>query len=67
MKGLSRERPWPECVRRTASNHPDGEVTLAWTVAQDLMDPYRHNDPELGRTLHAWQGPASLWCSSPWW
>jgi hypothetical protein len=21
--------------------------------------------PELGRTLHAWQIPASLWCSSP--
>jgi transposase len=29
---------------------PDGEVTLAWTVAQDLMDLYRLDDPETART-----------------
>jgi transposase len=29
---------------------PDGEVTLAWTVAQDLMDIYRLDNPGLART-----------------
>jgi transposase len=29
---------------------PDGEVTLAWTIAQDLMDLYQQRDPELART-----------------
>jgi len=24
---------------------PDGDVTLAWSVAQDLMDLYRHTIP----------------------
>lgn len=33
---------------------PDGEVTLAWTVAQDLMDFYQHGNPELAHT-HAEQ------------
>jgi transposase len=28
---------------------PDGETTLAWTVAQDLMDLYQHDDPERAR------------------
>jgi transposase len=28
---------------------PDGEVTLAWTVAQDLMALYRLDDPDLAR------------------
>ena len=28
---------------------PDGEVTLAWTVAQDLMALYRHDDPDQAR------------------
>ena len=28
---------------------PDGEVTLAWTVAQDLMDLYRLDDPDQAR------------------
>ena len=28
---------------------PDGETTLAWTIAQDLMDLYRHDDAELAR------------------
>jgi transposase len=28
---------------------PDGEVTLAWTVAQDLMGLYQLIDPELAR------------------
>ena len=28
---------------------PYGEVTLAWTIAQDLMDLCRHDDPELAR------------------
>jgi transposase len=28
---------------------PDGEVTLAWTVAQDLMDLYRLDDPNRAR------------------
>jgi transposase len=32
---------------------PDGEVTLAWTVAQDLMDLYRLEDPDLARTRAA--------------
>ena len=27
---------------------PDGEVTLAWTVAQDLMDLYCLDDPRPG-------------------
>ena len=31
----------------------DGEVTLAWTIAQDLMDLYRLNDPDLARTRAA--------------
>ena len=25
---------------------PDGEVTIAWTIAQQVMDLYQHNDPE---------------------
>jgi transposase len=29
---------------------PDGEVTLAWTVAQDVMALYRHRDPDRART-----------------
>jgi len=29
---------------------PDGEVTLAWTVAQDLMALYQLDDPDLART-----------------
>ena len=29
---------------------PDGEVALAWTVAQDLMDLYRTDDPATART-----------------
>jgi transposase len=29
---------------------PDGEVTLAWTVAQDLMNLYRLDDPDTART-----------------
>ena len=32
---------------------PDGEVTLAWTVAQDLMGLYRLDDPDLARTRAA--------------
>jgi transposase len=28
---------------------PDGEITLAWTVAQDLMALYQQRDPELAR------------------
>jgi transposase len=28
---------------------PDGEVSLAWTVAQDLMDLYRLDDPDSAR------------------
>jgi transposase len=32
---------------------PDGEVTLAWTVAQDLMDLYRLEEPDLARTRAA--------------
>ena len=28
---------------------PDGEVTLAWTVAQDLMDLYQLDDPDQAR------------------
>lgn len=28
---------------------PDGEVTLAWTVAQDLMDLYQRDDPARAR------------------
>jgi transposase len=28
---------------------PDGEVTLAWTVAQDLMDLYQQGDPDQAR------------------
>ena len=28
---------------------PDGEVTLAWTVAQDLMALYQQRDPDLAR------------------
>jgi hypothetical protein len=28
---------------------PDGEVTLAWTVAQVLMDLYRLDDPDPAR------------------
>jgi transposase len=28
---------------------PDGEVTLAWTVAQDLMGLYQHTDPTTAR------------------
>jgi transposase len=32
---------------------PDGETTLAWTVAQDLMDLYRQTDPEHARTQAA--------------
>ena len=31
------------------SGDPDGEVTLAWTVVQDLMDLYRLDDPDLAR------------------
>ena len=29
---------------------PDGEVTLAWAIAQELMDLYRLDDPDLART-----------------
>jgi len=29
---------------------PDGEVTLAWTVAQDLMNLYRLDDPDQAHT-----------------
>ena len=29
---------------------PDGEVTLAWTVAQDLMDLYRSTTRATART-----------------
>ncbi|MFR9804119.1 ISL3 family transposase [Pseudonocardia sp. RS010] len=32
---------------------PDGEVTLTWTVAQDLMNLYRLDDPDLARTRAA--------------
>ena len=28
---------------------PDGEVTLAWTVAQDLMELYQLDDPDTAR------------------
>ena len=28
---------------------PDGEVTLAWTVARDLMARYQLDDPDLAR------------------
>jgi transposase len=28
---------------------PTGETTIAWTVAQDLMDLYRLDDPALAR------------------
>jgi transposase len=28
---------------------PDGELTLAWTVSQDLMDLYRLDDPDQAR------------------
>ena len=38
---------------------PDGEVTLAWTVAQDVMALYRLDDPELARA-HAEQLIADL-------
>jgi transposase len=31
------------------AGHPGGEVTLAWTVAQDLMALYRLDDPDLAR------------------
>src|SRR6185503_16272831 len=29
---------------------PDGEVTLAWTVAQDVMALYQQGDPDRART-----------------
>ena len=32
---------------------PDGEVTLAWTVAQDLMELYQLDDPDHYRLISA--------------
>ena len=32
---------------------PDGEVTIAWTIAQHVMDLYQHDDPDQARTAAA--------------
>lgn len=32
---------------------PDGEVTIAWTIAQQVMDLYRRNDPDQARAAAA--------------
>ena len=29
---------------------PDGEVTIAWTIAQQVMALYQHDDPDQART-----------------
>jgi transposase len=52
-----RDRLWTQArVRLPAgliAGEPDGEVTLAWTVAHDPMDLYRLDDPDLARTRAA--------------
>jgi transposase len=32
---------------------PDGEVTIAWVTAQQVMDLYQHDDPDQARTAAA--------------
>ena len=46
---------------------PDGEVTIAWTVAQQVMDLYRHDDPDQARTGRRADRGAARAARSPSW
>jgi transposase len=43
------ERAWARLRERLDAGDPNGEVTAAWLIAQDLMAVYQAPDPDTGR------------------
>lgn len=59
------QRGWGKLRDRLDAGDPDGEVTAAWVIAQDLMALYQATDPETGRTQAEKIITAALSCPVP--
>jgi transposase len=59
------DRAWTRLTARLTDGDPDGEVTAAWAVAQDVMAAYAANDVTSGRARAAQAIEAALSCPVP--